>query len=468
MNSSTTDNPLGYKKESTLLINFAIPCIISMLVTALYNIVDQIFIGQGIGMLGNAATNIAFPLSTTCTAISLLLGIGSATNFSLHLGAGEKHLSEKYAGNGIFLMAVCGTVLFLITTIFLTPMLKFFGATTDVLPYAKAYTRITAFGFPFLIANTGMSKLILADGNPRYSMTSMLVGAIVNTILDPIFIFIFNMGMTGAALATITGQIISFCISLRYMFHFKNIKLSGDSFNIKLCYCKNILILGASACFNQIAMTIVQIVMNNTLSRYGAQSIYGGDIPLACAGIITKVNMIFMSFVIGISQGTQPVIGFNYGARKYKRVKKTYLLALGAASFLSLIAFFCFQVFPRQIISVFGNGSELYFQFSERYFRIYMFLTLINGIQPVTSNFFNSIGKSSLGVLLSLTRQILFLLPLIVIFPIFMGIDGVMYAGPIADAAAAIVCGYFTIRELKELTAKDKASNYLTKKITYN
>ena len=392
MNSSTTDNPLGYKKESTLLINFAIPCIISMLVTALYNIVDQIFIGQGIGMLGNAATNIAFPLSTTCTAISLLLGIGSATNFSLHLGAGEKHLSEKYAGNGIFLMAVCGTVLFLITTIFLTPMLKFFGATTDVLPYAKAYTRITAFGFPFLIANTGMSKLILADGNPRYSMTSMLVGAIVNTILDPIFIFIFNMGMTGAALATITGQIISFCISLRYMFHFKNIKLSGDSFNIKWCYCKNILILGASACFNQIAMTIVQIVMNNTLSRYGAQSIYGGDIPLACAGIITKVNMIFMSFVIGISQGTQ----------------------------------------------------------------------------PVTSNFFNSIGKSSLGVLLSLTRQILFLLPLIVIFPIFMGIDGVMYAGPIADAAAAIVCGYFTIRELKELTAKDKASNYPTKKITYN
>lgn len=322
MNSSTTDNPLGYKKESTLLINFAIPCIISMLVTALYNIVDQIFIGQGIGMLGNAATNIAFPLSTTCTAISLLLGIGSATNFSLHLGAGEKHLSEKYAGNGIFLMAVCGTALFLITTIFLTPMLKFFGATTDVLPYAKAYTRITAFGFPFLIANTGMSKLILADGNPRYSMTSMLVGAIVNTILDPIFIFIFNMGMTGAALATITGQIISFCISLRYMFHFKNIKLSGDSFNIKWCYCKNILILGASACFNQIAMTIVQIVMNNTLSRYGAQSIYGGDIPLACAGIITKVNMIFMSFVIGISQGTQPVIGFNYGARKYKRVKK--------------------------------------------------------------------------------------------------------------------------------------------------
>ena len=396
-----------------------------------YNLLDYLTLEE----------NIAFPLSTTCTAISLLLGIGCATNYSLHLGAGEKKESEKYAGNGIILMAIMGIFLFLITTIFLTPMLKFFGATPDVLPYAEAYTRITAIGFPFLIANTGMSKLILADGSPNYSMTSMLIGAIVNTILDPVFIFVFKMGMTGAALATIIGQIISFCISLRYMFHFKNIKLSKSSFTVSLHHWKNIFILGASACFNQIAMTAVQIVMNNTLAHYGAMSVYGGDIPLACAGIITKVNMIFMSFVIGISQGTQPVIGFNYGAKKYKRVRKTYLLALAAASGLSLIAFVCFQVFPRQIISIFGNGSELYFKFSERYFRIYMFLTIINGIQPVTSNFFNSIGKSRLGVFMSLTRQILFLLPLIIIFPIFMGIDGVMYAGPIADAAAAIAVG---------------------------
>ena len=192
--------------------------------------------------------------------------------------------------------------------------------------------------------------------------------------------------------------------------------------------------------------------MNNTLAHYGALSIYGSDIPLACAGIISKVNMIFMSFVIGISQGVQPIIGFNYGAALYRRVKKSYLLALAVATGLSLAAFACFQLFPRQIISIFGTGSELYYQFSERYFRIYMFLTLINGIQPVTSNFFNSIGKARLGVFMSLTRQILFLLPLIVIFPLFMGIDGVMYAGPIADGAAAIVCGFFTVRELRELT----------------
>lgn len=339
------NNPLGYENEAHLLTTFAIPCIISMLVTALYNIVDQIFIGHGVGMLGNAATNIAFPLSTACTAISLLLGIGSATSFSLKLGAGNEKKSAEAAGNGICLMAIFGVALFLVTTIFLTPMLKAFGATDKVLPFAQEYTRITAIGFPFLIANTGMSKLIMADGSPRYSMISMLTGAIINTILDPILIFGLDMGMRGAALATITGQIISFAISLRYMFHFKTIHLTRESFVMRGEPCGNIFRFGASACFNQIAMAIVQVVMNNTLSRYGAQSVYGGDIPLACSGIISKVNMIFMAIVIGISQGTQPIIGFNYGAGKYRRVRKTYLLALAAASALSVVAFAAFQIF---------------------------------------------------------------------------------------------------------------------------
>lgn len=449
-----TENPLGYKKESKLLIGFAIPCIISMLVTALYNIVDQIFIGHGVGMLGNAATNIAFPLSTTCTAISLLIGIGGASNFSLELGAGEEKKAAKSAGNAIVMMAIAGFGLFAAATIFLTPMLKFFGAQSDVLPYAQTYTRITAFGFPFLIANTGISKLILADGSPKYSMMSMLVGALVNTVLDPVFIFVFHMGMSGAALATIIGQMISFSISMRYVFHFKHICLTKESLKPESGCCKKIFSLGASACFNQIAITIVQIVMNNTLSYYGKLSVYGSSIPLACAGIITKVNMIFMSLVIGISQGTQPIVGFNYGAKKYERVKKTYLLAVGAATVLSFMAFVCFQAFPRQIISIFGKGSETYYMFAARYFRIYLFLTVMNGIQPVTSNFFTSIGKAKLGIFMSLTRQIIFLLPLIVIFPIFMGIDGVMYAGPIADAAAAIVCVFFIVREMKELTIR--------------
>lgn len=235
-------NPLGTQKESKLLVKFAIPCIISMLVTALYNIVDQIFIGQGIGINGNAATNITFPLSTTCTAISLLLGIGSATNVSLKLGAKEDEEAANYAGCGICLMTIFGLILFALTSILLTPMLKFFGATVEVLPFAQEYTRIVAIGFPFLIANTGMSKLILADGSPRYSMISMLIGAIVNTILDPIFIFTLDMGMRGAALATILGQIVSFCISLRYMFHFKTIRLRRRCFRIRGTYFANIML----------------------------------------------------------------------------------------------------------------------------------------------------------------------------------------------------------------------------------
>lgn len=445
-------NPLGYEKESKLLLNFAIPCIISMLVTALYNIVDQIFIGQGVGLLGNAATNVAFPLSTTCTALSLLLGIGGASNFSLKLGAGEKKEAERFAANAIILMGISGTALMAIVEIFLMPLLNLFGATPDVLPYAVDYTRVVAIGFPFLIANSGMSKLILADGSPKYSMMSMLAGAITNTILDPIFIFTFDMGMTGAALATIIGQMISFTISVSYIFRFKSIKLTKSSFYLKPSYWKGIVSLGASSCFNQIAMTIVQIVMNNTLAHYGGMSVYGGEIPLACAGIITKVNMIFMSFVIGIAQGTQPIVGFNYGAKQYERVKNTYILALKTAFKIAVVAFVCFQVFPRQIISVFGEGSEMYFAFSERYFRIYLVFTFLNGLQPVATTFFTSLGKPKLGIFISLTRQILFLLPLIVIFPIFMGIDGVMYAGPFADAAAAIVAGICSRNVLKELS----------------
>ena len=456
MSAETKVNPLGVKKESALLINFAIPCIISMLVTALYNIVDQIFIGHGVGLLGNAATNVAFPLTITCTAISLLVGIGGASNFSLELGAGNNKKSADYAGNSLLLAAMFGITLFIVVTIFLEPLLRFFGATDDIFPYAREYIRITSIGFPFLICNTAMSKFILADGSPRYSMISMLAGAVINTVLDPVFIFIFDMGMTGAALATIIGQMISFSISLRYMFRFRTISFTKENLRIRLGLSKNICSLGASSSFNQVSMAIVQIVMNNTLTHYGALSNYGAEIPLACAGIISKVNMIFMAIIIGISQGSQPIVGFNYGAKKYNRVKKTYLLALCSTTCIALMAFICFQCFPRQIISIFGDGSEMYFAFAERYFRIYMFLTLANGIQPVTSTFVTSIGKPKLGIFMSLTRQILFLLPLIVIFPMFLGIDGVMYAGPIADGAAATVCIIFMIKELKELSAKQK------------
>ena len=438
----SSENPLGSEPVSTLLRRFAVPSVIAMLVSALYNMVDQLFIGHSIGVLGNAATNVAFPLSMVCTSIGLLCGIGGAANFNLCMGRREPEHAKSYVGSAISMLAILGVILCVAVQLFLRPMMLLFGATPDVIDYACTYTRITSIGFPFLIVTIGGSNLIRADGSPKFSMLCNLVGAIVNTILDPLFIFVFHMGMAGAALATITGQILSFALVVFYLRGFKTLPLSLSDLKPNMACWARIAALGATPAFNQVAMMVVQIVMNNTLTYYGSNSVYGSDIPLACAGIISKVNMLFFSFVIGISQGLQPIVSFNFGAQKYDRVKDAYKKA----------AFACFQLFPRQIISIFGTGSEMYYQFSERYFRIYMFLTLINGIQPVTSNFFNSIGKARLGVFMSLTRQILFLLPLIVIFPLFMGIDGVMYAGPIADGAAAIVCGLFTVRELRELT----------------
>ena len=407
-------------------------------------------------MLGNAATNIAFPLSTTCTAISLLLGIGSATNFSLHLGAGEKHLSEKYAGNGIFLMAVCGTALFLITTIFLTPMLKFFGATTDVLPYAKAYTRITAFGFPFLIANTGMSKLILADGNPRYSMTSMLVGAIVNTILDPLFIFVFHMGVAGAALATVAGQVISFFIAAWYIKSFQHIEFNKKSLRISLKDTKEMATIGMSASLNQIAILFVQIVLNNSLTYYGQFTKFGSDIPLAACGIVMKTNAILLAIIIGISQGMQPIIGFNYGAQKYERVKKTFKLAISVNLVVSFIGWALFQFCTSTVLSIFGSGDANYFEFATMFMRIYLMLVCVDGVQMLSSSFFSSIKKAYLGMFLSMTRQVLFLIPLVLILPKFFGLNGILYAAPIADFVAFVVSVICILAEFKKLNELEK------------
>ena len=442
-------NPLATERIDKLIAKFAIPAIISMLVSSLYNIVDQIFIGQGVGMLGNAATNIAFPISIICTATALLLGIGSASNFNLKSGAGESEEASKIVGTGLAMLVICGVIIAVVVLFFLDPLLQLFGVTPDVLPYAQDYTGITAFGIPFLILTTGGNHLIRADRSPTYSMACMLTGAIINTILDPLFIFGFHWGIKGAAWATIIGQIISGILVIVYFLRFRKLELNWSMLRPKGKYLRAIVSLVMASCINQIAMAIVQIVMNNTLRYYGAESMYGTDIPLACVGVISKVNMVFMAICIGISQGCQPIWGFNYGAGQYDRVKQTYKKAFQISLTIGIIFFLCFQLFPRQLVSIFGTGSEEYFRFAERYFRIFMFMTFINGIQPMSSGFFTSIGKAKLGIVVSLTRQIIFLLPLILIFPLFMGIDGVMYAGPIADGAAAIVAIGYSVRELK-------------------
>ncbi len=442
------ENPLGYERINKLLRSFAIPSVISMLVGSLYNIVDQFFIGQKIGELGNAATNIAFPLSTSCLAISLLLGIGGASAFNIAMGSGDEKKAVGFLGNAAALLFLCGLVLCVAAEVFLEPMLRFFGSPEDVLSYAKEYTRITALGFPMLTLATGGGHLIRADGRPRITMLCNLSGAIINTILDAVFVFGLNWGMSGAAFATIMGQYVSGGLVIWYLAHCKTVKLQRKHFLVKAENVSRIAALGMAPCSNQIAMMIVQIVMNKSLKYYGSMSVYGESIPIACAGIITKVNMVFMSFVIGISQGLQPIASFNYGAKKYKRVREAYFKAIGWGALLAVVAFIVFQMFPRQIISIFGDGSETYYSFATSYFHVFLFFTFVNFLQPISSNFFTSIGKPKRGSFLALTRQILFLLPLIVIFPLLMGIDGIMYAGPVADLMAAIVCGIMVWKEL--------------------
>lgn len=449
-----TNNPLGVQPVNRLLSQFAIPSIISMLVGSLYNIVDQFFIGQRVCELGNAATNIAFPLSTSCLALALLIGIGGSSAFNLAMGSGHEKRAVNIMGNAVVLLAGSGLVLSIITLLFLKPLLLFFGSPKSVLPYAMEYTKITAFGFPFLLLSTGGGHLIRADGRPRITMLCNLVGAVLNTILDALFVFGLNLGMSGAALATIIGQIVSGALAIGYLMHGKTVTIRRENLRIKWENVTRIASLGMAPCSNQVAMMVVQIIMNQSLKHYGSHSIYGENIPIACAGIITKVNMIFMSFVIGLSQGLQPIASFNYGAGKKGRVKEAYIKAISIGAVLAVIAFLMFQFFPRQIISIFGDGSELYYQFAIRYFHVFLFFTFVNFMQPITSNFFTAIGKPKVGSFLALTRQILFLLPLILLFPLFLGIDGIMYAGPVADCLAAVVCFIMVYRELRNFNQK--------------
>ena len=432
-------NSLGTDNIGTLLRKFAIPSIIAMIVGALYNIVDQFFIGQSIGELGNAATNVAFPVTTCCVGLSLMIGVGSASAFNLAMGRGENKKALFFVGNGVSLLLGTGFALFLITELFLEPILLLCGSPAEVLPYAKEYLSITALGFPFFMLSSGGSHLVRADGSPNYSMTCNLTGAVINTVLDPIFIFALDMGMKGAALATITGQIVGGIMVIRYVRMYKAGKITREHMVLKRMYGGYALTLGLAQLANHMSMMLVQIILNNSLTYYGALSIYGESIPLACAGIINKVGFMFFSICIGISQGMQPIVSFNYGAKQYDRVRKALKISLLAGTAVCTFAFLLFQIFPRQIIGLFGDGSELYFAFAVKYFRIYMFCTFLNNIQPLASTYFTSIGMPKKGTILGITRQLLCLMPLIVVLPMFFGIDGIMFAGPIADFLAACI-----------------------------
>ena len=444
-------NPLGYKPVGKLLKSLAIPAIIANLVNALYNVVDQIFIGQRVGYLGNAATNIAFPITTICLAIGLTLGIGGASNFNLELGKGYPEKSKHTAGTAASTLIIIGIILCIIVRIFLEPLMISFGATDKILEYSMEYTGITSYGIPFLLFSIGVNPLVRADGNAKYSMIAIVIGAILNTILDPLFMFVYNLGIAGAAWATVISQIVSATLLLIYFPRFKSVKFSLNDFIPQLHYLKRIISLGFASFIYQFSNMIVLVTTNNLLKIYGKNSIYGSDIPIAVFGIVMKINVIFIAIVLGLVQGAQPIFGFNYGAKNYHRVRETMRLLLKVTFSIATILFIIFQVFPKQIISLFGEGDKLYFEFAIKYMRIFLAFISLNSIQISIATFFPSIGKAIKGATVSLTKQLIVLFPLLLTLPRFFGVEGVIYATPLTDLVAFTVAIIFLINEFKHM-----------------
>ena len=438
-------NPLRTEPVGKLLWKYAVPTIISTLIGSLYNIVDQVFIGQRIGFLGNAATTVAYPLTILSGALTLLISNGSSVNFNVLNGRGEKDKALNIVGNGLSLLTFEGLFLALLIAVFSPWFVNLCGATAQVFPYALTYVRIIAFGMPFLVLTSGGTLLIRSDGSPRYALFCSLAGVLVNFVLDWLFLFPFNMGIAGAALATVTGQVFSALMVLFYMGHFKTGKLLSAHFRISTDRLKEIVSIGAAASLNQAAMLVMNLVLNSSLRYYGDRSVYGGSEALAGAGVVTKINFLFYSTIIGCSIGGAPIMGFNYGARQYNRVKETYFLVLRYALIVGAVEIACFWLFPRQILSIFGSGASGYQDFALRYMHIFMLLVILAGLPPISMNTMSSIKKPGKGILISLSKQ-LALIALLLLLPHFFGINGVLYSGPTADLLAGM-CSIIVIQK---------------------
>lgn len=430
-------NILGREKIGKLLAKFAIPGIISMVVNSLYNIVDQIFIGQGVGYLGNGATTVIFPMITFAMAFSLLFGDGSATFLSLKLGEKKDDEAARGTGAGIIGFVGIGIIITILYLIFLEPLCKLFGASEAILPYAKDYGRIITYGLPFCAVCAGGASIIRADGNPKFNMIGLFAGTIINVVLDPIFIFVFHWGVKGAAFATILGQFANAVLNIYYFSKkMRNVSLNRFVFRKSISYIPRVSKLGISSFITQMALVVAMATRNNVLVTYGAKSKYGSDIPVTTLGITMKTFTIIMSIVLGLSAGAQPIFGYNYGSGKYDRVKKTFKLVAVLSTIICTVAFFLAQFKPMAIISIFGSESDLYNEFAIKCMKIYLMLIPTVGIQIMSGIFFQALGYPVQASILSLSKQIIFQLPVTILLPVFMGVEGVLWAGPVSDVLA--------------------------------
>ncbi|MCD8042226.1 MAG: MATE family efflux transporter [Tannerellaceae bacterium] len=438
-NEAVTQSPLGTDSLGKLMSHYAIPATVALVVNALYNIVDQIFIGQSVGYLGNAATNIINPIMVTMLAIAMLWGDGCASYTSLQQGKGNRENASIGACNTFAVSLLLRLIVMVITWIALEPLCWLFGASENSLPYAMSYGSIIALGFPLMAILNPLTSSIRVDGGATYGMIGLLVACGSNIVLDALFCLKFGWGVQGAAIATVIGELINVLWVLAYIPRFKNISIRKKYFRPNISVIKNIAALGFASFILQLSFALISAVANNLLALYGALSKYGADITVAAFGITIKIKQVAINVIQGVITGSQPIIGYNYGAGKYKRTKTTFQIAVLTSTLFLILATVIIQLFPMSLISLFGSESELYNEFAVKCLRIYMLLCIVNGLQNSTSIFFQSVGKPLQASINTFVKQIV-LVPIgMIVLARAMGVTGVLWAEPIVDGIAFII-----------------------------
>lgn len=448
---------LGEEKISKLLMEFSIPAIIGMVVNTLYNIVDRMYIGniKDIGGLALTGVGITMPIMTIIMAFGMLIGIGTSARISLKLGEHKREEAEKHLGNAFTLIIIASVLITIIGLVFMHKILGLFGASADAEVYAREYMQIIFFGTIFNMLSFGLNHSIRSDGSPKIAMLSMLIGAGTNIILDPIFIFVFGMGVRGAAIATVISQIVSTIWILYYFTKGKsNLKIKREYLSLDKAIVLSIFSIGVSPFSMQIAQSVVQVLANNALKTHG------GDLAIGAMTIINSVAMIFMMPIFGLNQGSQPIIGYNYGAEKYKRVKQAVKSATIVATIIVSIGWIITQTAPHLLISIFNRDEQLV-GIASTGMRIFLFMLPVVGAQVISSNYFQSIGKAKISMFLSLLRQVILLIPCLIILPKIFGLTGVWLAGAVADGLSSLITliiFFMSVRKLKdkeEIVAKE-------------
>ena len=442
---------LGTAPLGRLMVKFALPCTISLLVGALYNIVDQIFIGWGVGYLGNGATNVVFPLTVLALGLAVMIGDGACSYVSICFGKGQAENANRAVGSAVTLSVLVGLVVAVLYGVFQTPILGMFGATEANFAYAKEYFTYITIGIPIYVFGQAINPIIRSDGSPQFAMLSMLAGAIANCILDPIAIFVLHWGVMGAAAATVVGQIITAAMGVWYLCHTRALRLKKDVFKLRGKILAAYLPLGLCSFLAQISLVIAMAATNNMLVKYGAGSKYGADIPLTVLGIVMKVFQIIISITIGMSAGCIPIVGYNYGAEKLDRCRGILWRLMGAEALLGVIALLITQLFPLQLISLFGAESALYNEFAVITFRVYLCMLPLATVNKAAFIFMQALGKPAESAGLSFFREVLLAVPLVTLLPKAFGLMGVLYSMPAADIITFIASGLVLLRADRQL-----------------